>query len=183
MTEREKMISGELYDPGDSGLENDRNVCKELCYKFNGLPFSRRGEGKEFIKKLFGKIKGDFCITAPFWCDYGYNIEIGEDFYVNHNCVILDCAPVKFGDNVLIGPNCGFYTAAHPIKPEERRTGMEFAKPIIVGDDVWFGGGVQVMPGVTIGRGSVIGAGSVVTKDIPEGVIAAGNPCRVIRKI
>ncbi len=183
MTEREKMISGQLYDSADSELVNDRNICKDLCLEFNSIPFSHKEEGKEIIKRILGGIKGDFFITAPFWCDYGYNIEIGNNFYANHNCVILDCSPVRFGDNVLIGPNCGFYAAAHPIKAEERRSSYEFGKPIVVGDDVWFGGGVQVMPGVTIGSGSIIGGGSVVTKDIPPGVIAAGNPCRVIRKI
>ena len=135
------------------------------------------------MRKILGNTGASFCILAPFWCDYGYNIEIGENFFANHNCIILDCAKVTFGDNVFIAPNCGFYTAGHPIDAERRNQGLEYARPIKVGDDVWFGGGVQVMPGVTIGSNTVIGSGSVVTKDIPSGVVAAGNPCRVIRPI
>lgn len=135
------------------------------------------------MRQILGKIKRNFVITAPFWCDYGYNIEIGENFYTNHNCLILDCVKVIFGDNVFIAPNCCFSTAGHPIDHEQRNLGLEFAKPIIVGDNVWFGAGVTVLPGVTIGNNCIIGAGSVVTKDIPSDVIAVGNPCRVMRKI
>ena len=116
-------------------------------------------------------------------CDFGYNIEVGENFYANHGCVILDCAKVTFGDNVFIAPNCGFYTAGHPIDSKRRNAGLEYAHPITVGNNVWFGGGVQVMPGVTIGNNVVIGSGSVVTKDIPDNVVAAGNPCKVLRAI
>ena len=119
----------------------------------------------------------------PFWCDYGYNITFGENFFANHNLVILDCAKVTFGNNVFIGPNCGFYTAGHPIDFEQRNRGLEYAYPIKVGSNVWFGGGVQVMPGVSIGSNVVIGGGSIVTKDIPSNVIAVGNPCKVIREI
>ena len=119
---------------------------------------------------------------APFWCDYGYNIEIGENFFANHNTVILDGGGVTFGDNVFIAPNCGFYTAGHPIGFERRNQGLEYAYPITVGDNVWIGAGVQVLPGVTIGSDVVIGAGSVVTRDIPSHSVAVGNPCRVLRK-
>ena len=135
------------------------------------------------IRRLLGKIKGKFTILAPFWCDYGYNIEIGENFFANHNCVILDSAKVTFGDNVFIAPDCGFYAAGHPLDVEQRNQGLEYAYPIKVGNNVWIGGGVKVMPGVTIGNNVVIGSGSVVTKDIPDNVLAAGNPCRVIRPI
>ena len=127
--------------------------------------------------------QGAFTITAPFWCDYGYNIRLGKNFYSNHNLVILDGAKVIFGDNVFVGPNCGFYTAGHPIDYERRNKGLEYAYPITVGSNVWFGGGVQVMPGVTIGDNVVIGAGSVVVKDIPSNCVAVGNPCKVIREI
>lgn len=183
MTEKEKMLSGLMYDANDETLLNDRNVCKDLCNKYNSLKPTQVEEQKDIIRKLFGKYGNEFCIMQSFWCDYGYNIEIGENFYVNHNCVILDCAKVKFGDNVFIAPDCGFYTAGHPIDVKTRNKGLEYAKPIIIGDNVWIGGGVKVLPGVTIGNNIVIGAGSIVVKDIPDNVVAVGNPCKVIRKI
>lgn len=183
MTEKEKMLNGYLYNANDEELSNDRNLCKDMCFFYNNTKPSDTKKQAEIMKKILGKIKGNFSITLPFWCDYGYNIEIGENFYTNHNCVILDCAKVTFGDNVFIAPDCGFYTAGHPIDSETRNTGLEYAYPISVGDNVWFGGGVRVMPGVTIGSNVVIGSGSIVTKDIPSNVVAAGNPCRVIRKI
>ena len=132
---------------------------------------------------MLGKTGDKFLIEPNFFCDYGFNIEIGENFYSNHNLVILDPAKVTFGDNVFIGPNCGFYTAEHPINSIERNKGLEYAKPITVGNNVWFGGGVNVLAGVTIGNDVVIGAGSVVTKDIPANSVAVGNPCKVIRNI
>lgn len=184
MTEKEKMNRQMLYDANyDETLLKERTAAKELCYDYNALRPSQQKEQKEILGKLLGGTGENFCITAPFWCDYGYNIEIGENFYANHNCVILDGAKVRFGDNVFIAPNCGFYTAGHPIDAERRNAGLEYAYPITVGDNVWFGGGVQVLPGVTIGSNVVIGSGSVVTKDIPDNVVAAGNPCRVIRVI
>ena len=184
MTEKEKMLAGILYDANyDEALLQERIACKELCYDYNLLRPSQTEQQDTQMRKILGKTGASFCILAPFWCDYGYNIEIGENFFANHNCIILDCAKVTFGDNVFIAPNCGFYTAGHPIDAERRNQGLEYARPIKVGDDVWFGGGVQVMPGVTIGSNTVIGSGSVVTKDIPSGVVAAGNPCRVIRPI
>ena len=184
MTEKEKMGLQMLYDANyDERLLAERTAAKELCYDYNALRPSQQAQQREILKKLLGKTGENFCITAPFWCDYGYNIEIGENFYTNHNCVILDGAKVKFGDDVFIAPNCGFYTAGHPIDYVRRNAGLEYAYPITVGDNVWFGGGVQVMPGVTIGSNVVIGSGSVVTKDIPDNVVAAGNPCRVIRAI
>ena len=184
MTEKEKMLKQMLYDANyDKELMQERMDCKDLCHKYNQLRPSQIEEQKELIRKIVGKTKENFFITAPFWCDYGYNIELGENFYSNHNLVILDCAKVTFGDNVFVAPNCGFYTGGHPIDAERRNVGLEYAYPITVGDDVWIGGGVQVMPGVTIGNNVVIGSGSVVTKDIPDNVVAAGNPCRVLRPI
>ncbi|MDO5688899.1 MAG: sugar O-acetyltransferase [Tissierellia bacterium] len=179
---KKRMLAGELYDANDEELTGERTVCKDLCAQYNQtLPSDRSGQRK-ILGQILGEIQDNCAITAPFWCDYGYNIRVGENFYANHNLVILDPAKVIFGDNVFIGPNCGFYTAGHPIDAERRNQGLEFAYPITVGDNVWFGGGVHVMPGVHIGSNVVIGAGSIVTKDIPDGVIAAGNPCRVIRE-
>ena len=134
-------------------------------------------------KKIFVKDGKNAFIRSTFYVDYCYKTEVGDNFYANHNLTILDCAKVKFGDNVFIAPNCGFYTAAHPLDAKERNTLLEYAKPIFVGNNVWIGAGVHVMPGVTIGDNTVIGGGSVVTKDIPSDVVAAGNPCRVLRKL
>lgn len=133
------------------------------------------------MRRLLGAVGERFTILAQFWCDYGCNITVGEDFFANHNTVILDCAKVTFGDHVFVAPNCGFYTAGHPLDAERHNQGLEYARPITVGNDVWIGAGVQVMPGVTIGSNVVIGGGSVVVKDIPDGVLAVGNPCRVVR--
>lgn len=184
MTEKEKMQQQMLYDANnDPALIQERAAAKELCHAFNHLEPSQAGQKTAILKKLLGKTAGAFSIVAPFWCDYGYNIEIGQNFYANHNTVILDGGKVTFGDNVYIAPNCGFHTAGHPIDFERRNQGLEYAYPITVGDNVWIGAGVQVMPGVTIGSDVVIGGGSVVVKDIPDHSVAVGNPCRVIRKI
>lgn len=184
MTEKDKMGRQMLYDANyDKELINDRIVAKELCFEYNSTRPSDGEKQKELLTRLLGKTRENFYITAPFWCDYGYNIEIGENFYANHNLVILDGAKVTFGNNVFIAPNCGFHTAGHPIDAERRNKGLEYAYPISVGNDVWIGAGVQVMPGVTIGSNVVIGGGSVVVKDIPDNSVAVGNPCKVIRPI
>lgn len=184
MTEKEKMQRQLLYDANyDTDLLQERMTAKELCYDFNHLRPSETEKQKKLIKHLLGKTNGAFCILAPFWCDYGYNIEIGENFFANHNTVILDGGKVIFGDNVFIAPNCGFYTAGHPIDTERRNQGLEYAYPITVGDNVWIGAGVQVMPGITIGSNVVIGSGSIVVKNIPDNSVAVGNPCKVIREI
>ncbi len=182
MTEKEKRENGLLYNPGlDQELQNELRNCKTLCQEYNITAYSDSEKRRLIIEKII-KTGGNFLIEQPFWCDFGYNIEIGKDFYSNHNLVILDCAKVTFGNNVFIGPNCGFYTAGHPTNVKDRNEGLEYAKPITVGDSVWFGGNVVVMPGVTIGDNTIIGAGSVVTKDIPSNVIAVGNPCKVIKE-
>lgn len=184
MTEKEKCENGLLYDANfDPELINDRMVCKDLCLEYNQLKNSDLEKRKELIKKIIKNSKENLIIEPNFWCDYGHNIELGEDFYANHNLTILDGAKVKFGNNVFIGPNCSFYTAAHPIDAKQRNAGLEYAHPITVGDNVWFGGNVVVLPGVSIGNNSIIGGGSVVTKDIPDHVIAVGNPCKVIKNI
>lgn len=183
MTEKEKRDNGELYNPNyDEELIQEMRKAKELCYKYNNINPLNLEERKEFIKRILGKTKENVLIESNFFCDYGYNISVGENFYANHNLVILDGAKVEFGDNVFIGPNCGFYTAGHPIDIKSRNEGIEYAKPIKVGNNVWFGGNVSVMPGITIGDNVTIGAGSVVTKDIPSNCVAYGNPCKVKRE-
>ena len=166
----------------DPKLE-ERYRAKDVCSKYNSIPPSEREKRKEVIRNLFGKIGDTFEIYPTFWCDHGSNIEVGENFFMNHGCVILDTEKVTFGNNVLVGPNCGFYSAGHPIDAVDRINGVECAKPITIGNDVWIGGNVSVLQGVTIGDNVVIGAGSVVTKNIPSNSIATGNPCRVIRAI
>lgn len=184
MTEKEKMCAQMLYDANyDQILLEERVKAKDLCHQYNQLRPSDRSGQREVLKKLLGKTGENFILTAPFWCDYGYNIELGENFYANHNLVILDGAKVTFGDNVFIGPDCGFHTAGHPIDFERRNRGLEYAYSITVGDNVWIGAGVQVMPGVSIGSNVVIGGGSVVVKDIPSNCVAVGNPCHVLRPI
>ena len=186
MTEKEKMLAGMLYRVGpnaDPQAKEELERARELCALFNRLLSSQKEERAALLRQLLGRTGEHFHIEQNFWCDFGSNIEIGENFFSNHDLVILDCARVTFGRNCFIGPQCGFYTAAHPIDAEQRNAGYQYALPITVGDDVWFGGHVSVMPGVRIGSGTVIGAESVVTKDIPAGVVAAGNPCRVLREI
>lgn len=181
MEEKEKMLKGELYFADCKELISERIEAKNLCFEFNNTPPSNLEKRNEIITKLFGKVGKKFNIEQNFWCDYGYNIEVGNNFYANHNLTILDVCKVTFGENVLIGPNCSFYTAGHPIDVETRNKGLEFGKPITIGNNVWFGGNVVVLPGVTIGDNCVIAAGSIVTKDIPANVVVAGNPA-VIKK-
>lgn len=186
MTEKEKMLHGLLYNPDSvhsAELSEERCRAKNLCYDFNLTRPSDTNAQMNILRQLIGTIRGECCIVAPFWCDYGYNITLGAHFFANHNLVILDCAPVTFGDYVLVAPDCGFHTAGHPIDYPRRDAGLEYAYPITVGSHVWFGAGVQVMPGVTIGSDVVIGGGSVVVHDIPDHVVAVGNPCRVLRPI
>ena len=184
MSEKEKMLAGMLYDANfDERLIKDRYKVKDLCFEYNILkPSDIEGKNK-LIKKIFGKTGNEITVEQNFWCDYGYNISVGENFYMNHNCTILDCAKIEFGDNVFVAPNCGFYTAGHPLDFETRNKGLEYAKPLKIGNNVWIGGNVIVLPGVNIGDNVVIGAGSVVNKDIPENSVAVGNPCKVIKKI
>lgn len=183
-SEKEKCRKGNLYDANnDAELIAERQTCKEICYAYNRLSPLQMEERERIVRKLIGKTRQRFLIEQPFYCDYGYNIEFGENFYANVNCVILDAAKITFGDNVFIAPNCGFYTAGHPLDAEQRNRGLEYARPITIGNNVWIGGHVVVLPGVTIGDNSVIGAGSVVNRDIPANSVAVGNPCRVIRKI
>ena len=184
MTEKEKMLAGRMYDANyDKELAIERVKCKKLCQEYNNLPVDD-WDGRDLtIKKILGKTGDQINIEQPFWCDYGYQIKVGENFYSNHGLIILDAGGVEFGDNVFIAPSCGFHTSGHPIDYERRNKGLEYAYPIKVGNNVWIGAGVQVMPGVTIGDNVVIGGGSIVVKDIPSNSVAVGNPCRVIREI
>lgn len=183
MTEKEKQQAGELYNGNDKELVAERINAKKLCMEYNTITYNDFQKRERLLSRLVA-FKGENTIIEPnFFCDYGYNIIMGDNFYANHNLVILDCAEVIFGDNVFIGPNCGFYTAGHPLDAETRNSGLEFAKPIKIGSNVWIGGNVCVMPGVTIGDGAVIGGGSVVVDDIPAGCVAVGNPCKPVRNI
>ncbi len=184
MGEKQKMLAGELYDANyEEDLLKDRYKAKDICQQFNNLkPSDIKGKEK-IIKSLFARTGKQITVEQNFWCDYGYNISVGENFYMNHDCVILDGAKVEFGDNVFVAPNCGFYTAGHPLDYEIRNKGLEYAKTIKIGNNVWIGGNAVVLPGVTIGNNVVIGAGSVVNKDIPANVVAVGNPCKVIKNI
>ena len=157
--------------------------AKALCFEYNQLSPNEKDAQRVILNKLLGKMGKEVIVTPPFWCDYGYNITVGDYFYSNHNLIITDGAKVTFGDHVFIAPNCCFTTAEHAIDPEMRKAGMEVAKPITVGNNVWIGAGSTILAGVTIGSGSVIGAGSVVKKSIPENVVAVGVPCKVLRPI
>lgn len=183
MNQRERMEKGLPYKAWLDGLEEERAACKKALYQFNMLPPDEHGRGVLLLKMLLGKTGESIHINAPFHCDYGWNIEVGENFYANYNLTILDVGKVTIGDNVLLAPNVSLYTAGHPIHPDSRNSGYEYGIPITIGDNVWIGGNVVVLPGVTNGSNSVIGAGSVVSRDVPEWVVAAGNPCRVIRAI
>ena len=184
ISEKEKMLSGELYNTADAELLRERERAKELCYDYNQLRPGDEVGRKTVLDKLLGRTGENCAILAPFWCDYGYNIRAGEGFFANHGLVILDCAPVEFGANVIVGPNCGFYTAEHPIEDlNARNAGIESARSITVGDNVWFGGGVHVMPGVKIGSNVVIGGGSIVVHDLPDNCVDVGNSCRPIRQL
>lgn len=163
--------------------EAEIQKCKDKCFQYNKLNPNDRESQREMLKGLLGSMGKETVITPPFWCDYGYHISVGDYFYSNHNLIITDGAYVKFGDNVFIAPNCCFTTAEHAIDAQMRKAGVEIAKPITVGNNVWIGAGSTVLAGVAIGDNTVIGAGSVVTKDIPANVVAVGVPCRVMRPI
>lgn len=182
LTEKEKMLAGMPYNSLDKELSEDRLRAKKLCKKFNEMEPDKFEERKAILNELF-KTDQNCYIEPNFFCDYGYNIEIGKGFYANHNCVILDVNKVKIGNNVMFGPNVQVYTATHPLNAQERISGIEMGYAIEIGDNVWIGGGAIICPGVKIGANTTIAAGSVVTKDIPANVLAAGNPCRVIREL
>lgn len=180
-SEREKMLAGELYDASDPELTALRNRARRLTARLNASTADDGPLRAALLGELFGGHGEGLWIEPPFYCDYGSNILLGSHVYFNFNCVVLDCAEVRIGDNVLFGPNVQVYTASHPLDATQRRQGLEVAVPVRIEDDVWVGGSAVILPGVTIGAGAVIGAGSVVTKEVPAGVFAAGNPCQVVR--
>ncbi len=177
------MLSGELYNAPDHELSEERLKARLLLGELNNSREDEVEKRKSILEKLIPDAGVGFWLQPPFYCGYGYNISTGEKVFLNFNCVILDVMPVKIGNRTLIGPNVQIYTATHPMDFRERAAGLEFAKPVTIGENVWIGGSAVICPGVTIGDRSVIGAGSVVTKDIPPDVFAAGNPCRVIRQL
>jgi len=181
-TEKEKMLSGAHFSAMDKELIQERIKAKKLLHKINVTEYWVNKSTRKLVAELLPNSKNVVHIEPPFHCDYGYNIECGENVFFNVNCVVLDSSKVKIGSNVLFGPGVHIYTASHPIDRMDRRN-FEIAKPITIGSDCWIGGQVVICPGVTIGPGSVIGAGSVVTKDIPENTLAVGNPAKVIRKL
>ena len=183
MNQKERMLAGLPYKAWLDGLAEERLENKKRVFRFNNMEPDRFEEKIKLIKEIFGKTGENIFVEAPFHCDYGYNIEVGENFFANYNLTILDVGKVKIGANAQIAPNVSIYTAGHPVHPESRNTGYEYGIPITIGDNVWIGGSVTILPGVTIGSNVVIGAGSVVTRDLPDNVIAAGNPCRVLRTI
>ena len=183
MTQKERMLANLPYKAWMDGLEEERTANKKRIQKFNQMsPEDREGQ-TALLREILGKTGERVRIEAPFHCDYGYNIEVGEDFFANYNFTVLDVGRVRIGRNAQIAPNVSIYTAGHPIHPDSRNSGYEYGIDITIGDNVWIGGNVCILPGISIGDNVVIGAGSVVTRDIPDNVIAAGNPCRVLREI
>ena len=183
MNQKERMLAGLPYKAWLDRLREERMENKLKIHEYNLTRPDDKKKMKEMIKNILGKTGEDVCVEQPFRCDYGKNIEVGNNFFANYNCVILDVAKVTIGKNVMFAPNVSIYTAGHPIHPESRNSGYEYGIPVTIGDNVWVGGSVVINPGVKIGNNVVIGSGSVVTKDIPDNVIAVGNPCRVIREI
>lgn len=183
-TEKEKAAEGLLYNANyDETLQAEMKATRGIIFEYNNLSPLQDEEREKILASLLGKKGKNVTIISPFYCDYGYNIEVGDNFFANTNFVVLDGAKVKIGNNVFIAPNVGIYTAGHPLDAEQRNEGLEYAYPVTIEDDVWIGGHVCIMPGVTIGKGTVVGAGSVVTKDLPANSLAVGNPCRVLREI
>ncbi|WP_122089441.1 sugar O-acetyltransferase [Halalkalicoccus subterraneus] len=182
-SEREKMLCGELYDASDPQLVVERQRARELTREYNHTAADEPDRRERILEELFDSVEGDATVEPPVHCDYGSNISVGEDFYANFDCVILDVCRVEFGDNCLLGPGIHVYTATHPLAAEGRAAGIESGEPVTVGDDVWIGGRAVLNPGVTVGEGAVIASGAVVTEDVPAGVVVGGNPARVLREL
>lgn len=182
-TEKEKMLNGELYNGADPELVRERQNARRLTRLFNETIETDENQRMKILKELIGSTGKNFFIEPPFRCDYGYNIYIGENFYANFDCVFLDVCEIRIGDNCFIAPGVHIYTAAHPLDPVQRNSGLEYGAPITIGHHVWIGGRTIINPGVTIGNNVVIGSGSVVTKNVPDGVVTAGNPAKIIKRI
>ena len=183
MNQKERMLAGLPYKAWMDGLSEERLNCRMKIHEFNHCLPTEKEKQQKLLREILGKMGEQCSIEAPFRCDYGYNIEVGENFFANFNCVILDVGKVTIGNNVMFAPNVSIYTAGHPIHPDSRNSGYEYGIAVTIGDNVWVGGNVVINPDVHIGNNVVIGSGSVVTKDIPDNSIAVGNPCRVIRSI
>ena len=183
MKQFKNMLSGELYMAEGKGLTEIRNIMMDKLYQFNQAHYNDHALRQRLIKEILGGHKETLKITPPVYFDYGKHTFVGENFYANFDCIFLDVNTITIGDHVMFGPRVGLYTAGHPIDADVRKTGLEYGLPIVIGDNVWIGGNAVVLPGVTIGSNTIIGSGSVVTKSIPNDVIAAGNPCKVIRKV
>ena len=185
MTEKEKMFAGQWYNANfDAQLIEERAIVKDLCLELNATKLQDSVRRNKILREILPHVDASAVeILSPFMVDYGYNVFLGAGTFLNHNCYLMDCATIRLGKKVFVGPNCNFYTAIHPLDVVKRAEGLEIAKPIEIADDVWIGGDVTILPGVKIGRGSVIGAKSLVTKNIPDNVLAFGNPARVVRKI
>ncbi|MFC0522976.1 maltose acetyltransferase domain-containing protein [Pontibacillus salicampi] len=182
-TEKEKMLNGELYRADDPILVMERIQARELTRKFNNATETEGGQRIHLLKQLFGTSGEKLWVEPSFRCDYGYNIHVGEGFFANFDCVILDVCSVTCGNNVLLGPGVHIYTATHPLNPVERSNGAEFGKPVTIGDDVWIGGKAVINPGITIGSNVVIASGAIVTKSIPDNAVVGGNPARLIKYV
>ena len=183
MTELEKMLQGLMYDPADETLSEMRKRAREFTERYNMTPRSQKRERQQILNELFGQETVNASIEPHFNCDYGSNISIGKNFYANFSCVILDVAKVTFGDNCMLGPQVGIYTAGHPLDPVERNAGKEFGKPITIGDNCWIGGHATLNPGVTLGNNVVVASGAVVTKNFGDNVVIGGNPARAIKQL
>ena len=183
MTEWERMVSGQLYNAGDEALCTARDRAKRLTWRYNQMDPTDWAGRTALLKELLGHLGEDSWIEPAFRCDYGSQISVGDQVFANYDCIFLDVAPITIGDRVLLGPRVGLYTAGHPLDRETRSEGLEFGRPITLEDEVWLGGNVVLLPGVTVGAGTVVAAGAVVTRDLPAGVLAGGNPCRVLREL
>lgn len=182
-SEKEKMLNEEPYDPYDPVLVEERRHARELTRRFNRTAKSDGAAREALVTELLGSVGEDVCVEPPFRCDYGYNVRVGARFFANFDCVFLDVCPIEIGDNCLLGPGVHVYTATHPLDPTERAEGLEYGKPVSIGDDVWIGGRAVLNPGVRVGDGSMVASGAVVTGDVPTEVVVRGNPAEVVREL